>query len=98
MKRDYNTDIEGRLFSDDIVETIWQKAHKIPGKELGVWRADDCGNAILRSEYGNTKSEHGWEIDHIQPVAKDGGDELSNLRALQWQENRNKGDNYPWTC
>lgn len=28
MKRDYNTDKEGRLFSDDIVETIWQKAHK----------------------------------------------------------------------
>ena len=98
MKRTYNTDKAGRIFREDIVETIWNKAHKIPGKELSVWRADDCGNAISRSEYGNTNSEYGWEIDHILPVAEGGGDELTNLRALQWRENREKGDNYPWTC
>ncbi len=42
-----------------------------------------------------TQNGNGWEIDHIKPVAKGGGDELSNLQPLQWQNNRKKGDDFP---
>jgi HNH endonuclease len=41
----------------------------------------------------------GWEIDHVAPVVLGGTDDPSNLRPLQWQNNRSKADNYPnWEC
>ena len=49
-------------------------------------------------EHGNRDSEYGWEIDHIEPVALGGGDELTNLQPLNWQNNVKKGDQYPWNC
>lgn len=50
------------------------------------------------SEHGNRLSEYGWEIDHIKPVARGGGDELSNLQPLNWKNNAAKSDTYPWSC
>ena len=45
------------------------------------------------------ESERNLEIDHIKPVSQDGGDELSNLQPLQWENNRHKGDDWPdWSC
>jgi 5-methylcytosine-specific restriction endonuclease McrA len=49
-------------------------------------------------DYGITDSKHGWEVDHIIPVSKGGTDDLSNLQPLQWDNNRKKGDTYPWNC
>ncbi|MFN9492952.1 MAG: HNH endonuclease signature motif containing protein [Sphingobacteriales bacterium] len=54
---------------------------------------------IKRSDYGNTNSRYGWEVDHIKPVSKDGKDDLQNLQPLQWENNRYKSDNFPqWYC
>ncbi len=53
---------------------------------------------MKRSEYGNTNSDHGWEVDHEKPVARGGSDDLSNLQPLQWDNNRKKSDAYPWSC
>lgn len=33
--------------------------------------------------------KYGWEIDHIDP---NGGDNLSNLRPLQWKNNVTTGE------
>jgi hypothetical protein len=77
--------------SNRIIEDNWEKADTIRGRNPDVWRRDEEGNIIRWGSYG-TMGEYGWEIDHRNPVAKGGTDSPRNLRALHWQENREKGD------
>jgi hypothetical protein len=98
MARNLSTDVSGRSFAQTTVGTVWRKGREIPNYDPNVWRYDMCGKPMKFSEYGNTNSEHGWEVDHIKPVTKGGTDDLSNLQPLQWENNRRKGDTYPWNC
>jgi hypothetical protein len=82
----------GGSFNDLEIATVWSKALGIPGQDMRLWRQDQCGAYMYRDHYSNTNSKWGWEIDHIQPVAHRGTDDLSNLQALHWQNNRRKGD------
>ncbi|HIP78015.1 MAG TPA: HNH endonuclease, partial [Kiloniellaceae bacterium] len=50
------------------------------------------------ADHGDHQSKFGWEIDHIRPVSKGGSDRLDNLQPLYWENNRRKGDTYPWYC
>lgn len=79
-------------FTDDEVQKVWEKGKVVSGQEATNWRKDQCDAWIGRSQYGNRNSQYGWEIDHITPSANGGGDELSNLRPLQWENNANKQD------
>ncbi len=91
MSRHWNTDASGKPFDARIIEAVWEKAK--PSAEHPPLRIGPCGALIWKDAYGNTNSKLGWEIDHIIPVVKGGGDELENLQPLQWQNNRRKGDN-----
>ena len=73
------------------IEDTWDAAKEIRGKSPEVWRRDEEGNVIRRASYG-TQGDYGWEIDHRNPVANGGTDNPRNLRALQWEENREKSD------
>lgn len=76
-------------FSDEKVQKVWEKGHADSNNDSNVWRKDDCTAWMKRSLYGNRESEYGWEVDHINP---NGGDDLSNLRPLQWKNNLDKAD------
>ena len=90
--RKHNTRVNGKNFSKKEEQAVWEKAQ--PTYDPNV-RFDICGKEIRFNKYGKTKSKYGWEIDHIKPVAKGGGDEINNLQPLQWKTNRRKGDNWP---
>lgn len=96
MARQTSTDRSGNSFSEETKRVIWNKAKIVTGQDPTITRKDLCGALISWDKYGNTtENGNGWEIDHIKPVSKGGGDELNNLQALQWQNNRKKGDDYP---
>jgi hypothetical protein len=94
MARAPNTDVNGFAFPDALVEAVWQAALAVP--ELSGSARDVCGARIWRNAYGQT-TQHGWEIDHIQPVALGGTDDLANLQPLHWENNRYKSDSSPWS-
>ncbi len=80
-----------RGFSPETVQAVWNKAAIIPGLSPYCFRSDCYGSTIFRSQYGNTESEYGWEVDHIVRRADGGTDYLFNLQPLQWRNNRIKG-------
>lgn len=89
---------DGGGFDDATIQAVWQKGQPIVGYDANAMRADRCGAWIQRTAYGDTNSTRGWEIDHINPVARGGSDALGNLQPLYWENNRRKGDKYPWSC
>lgn len=76
-------------------DIAWDNAHIVRGKNSNLYRKDDYGNLMYKPSYGK-KSEIGWEIDHKHPVSKGGTDKSNNLHAVQWEENRQKSNKYPY--
>lgn len=88
----FNAKSDGKPFDEATIEAVWHKGKPEPG--FPGFRKDACHASMQRTDYG-TQERWGWEIDHIKPVSKGGTDDLNNLRPLQWENNRYKGDNYP---
>ncbi len=63
-------------------EVTWQVQNYPPG-----YRTDGVYIYTLAA-YGDPDSPFGWDVDHIRPVERGGGDEASNLRPLRCSINR----------
>jgi hypothetical protein len=85
----------GAPFHEAKIQLVWEKAPFAPNANPALYRLDSAGALIRRGDYGLT-NRTGWEIDHMIPVTAGGGDDLDNLQPLQWQNNRSKGDEYPY--
>lgn len=83
------------MITEETIEQVWQRATMVENYDPASIRKDACGAWILRGQYGNRNTLFGWEIDHVYPKALGGGDELENLRAMQWENNESKGTDYP---
>lgn len=76
-------------FSEEMIQKVWEKG-TIPSEEhKNQWRKDQCTAWIYRAAHGDRNSLYGWEIHHIDP---NGGDDLSNLIPLHWENNLATGD------
>ena len=91
------------FLTEDLKRQIWNKCQISPLYDKEKVRKDSCGAWILYTEFGNSSSPFGWEIDHICPISKlrkygidfEKIDNIINLRALNIKNNRSKGDSYP---
>ncbi len=76
-------------------DDVWEKGRIVDKVDPKVFRQDYAGAWIRYEDYGNRDSQYGWEIDHIKPLSLNGPDILDNCFPVQWQNNVNKGDDYP---
>lgn len=83
------------ISKEEIKIQIWEKASTEENYDPNLYRKDACGAWMAFEKYGDTSNAYGWEIDHVFPRAKGGESNLENLRPMNWQNNRKKGDNYP---
>lgn len=83
------------MFDIAIIDKVWSKALIVEGYDKDFFRKDVCGAWIARNQYGARNSIYGWEIDHVYPESLGGGNEIDNLRAMQWENNISKGDDFP---
>ena len=83
------------MITEEIINSVWEKAKTVEGYDSASIRKDACGAWILRNQYGNRSSIYGWEVDHVYPQALGGDDALDNLRAMQWENNESKGSDFP---
>lgn len=96
-KRTCNSNCLGGVFNPETVWEVWKKRGK--AHPFGTnWGYDVYGNSIRYEDYGNHKSQWGWDIDHKKPISSGGSDHLNNLQPMQCYHNRVvKSDNYPWS-
>jgi hypothetical protein len=72
-----------RGYEREIVDRVWTFAAPISGNDRELWRKDEFGAWIYRLDYGNRRSDFGWEIGDSSLGGRESS--LLSLRPIQWQ-------------
>lgn len=80
---------------DEMIGRIWNRASILEGVDSTMFRLDSCGAIIARTKYQDYDSGFGWDIEHVFPIEKGGDNNEANLRAMQWQNLKSKGSDFP---
>ena len=72
------------------IETAWENAKTVAGKNPDKYRQDSYGNLMFRYSYGKT-SHMGWEVVHVIPPTRGDYAATMYLQALSTSMNRNTG-------
>jgi hypothetical protein len=70
-------------YERDVVDGVWQHGEALRGNDPELWRKDEFGAWIRRLDYGNRRSEFGWEI--LDPRRGRGTSGVAMLRPVHWQ-------------
>ena len=72
-----------RGYEREIVDRVWSFAIPVDGNDSELWRKDEFGAWIYRLDYGNRRSDFGWEIGDSSRGGREAS--LLSLRPIQWQ-------------
>ena len=73
------------------------RANRIWERDFGdaEYAKDYSGRPMRKSEYGNRKSESGWNLDHLFPKCEGGKSVDENLVCCNIKTNDEKADRFP---
>ncbi|MEO5675350.1 MAG: hypothetical protein ABIQ74_11955 [Chitinophagales bacterium] len=69
-------------FKTHLLEQVWEKACSIPEMDPELFRRDEQGALICKSEYNNETSIYGWCFHHLKPLWEGGNSDLGNVTPL----------------
>lgn len=70
---------------ESLKQAVWGNAMPLPGNDPADMRRDAFNTPIRYGDFGRADSVYGWAIDRIVPKAQGGGDGITNLRPLNYQ-------------
>jgi len=69
-------------YSENLIQQVWEKGRATTDISMDLWREDECGAWISRTDYGKADSEFGWRIVNVTPG---GPDSVENLRPFHFR-------------
>ncbi|HXU92275.1 MAG TPA: hypothetical protein VFP33_01330 [Gallionella sp.] len=58
-------------YSEQLIQQVWEKGRANGEIDSDLWREDECGAWMCRSDYGKADSDFGWKIVNTVPGAPD---------------------------
>src|SRR6056297_3584433 len=72
-----------RSYDRHLIDSVWEFAEVVSGNDAALWRKDEFGQWICRTDFGTRNSEFGWEI--FDPGVGRHAQGVYAMRPMQWR-------------